>query len=75
MPATAVQELFFLPEVTAIAVTSGTILGVINLRGKFLPVMDLYRRLEQACPPFQLTDSMIVLEWQTQRAGQTHLIS
>ncbi|MDZ8032056.1 chemotaxis protein CheW [Nostoc sp. DedSLP04] len=69
IPATAVQELFFLPEVTAIAKTSSTILGVINLRGKFLPVMDLYRHLEQARPPFQLTDSMIVVEWQTQRIG------
>ncbi|MBD2565456.1 chemotaxis protein CheW [Nostoc foliaceum] len=69
IPATAVQELFFLPEVTAIAETPITILGVINLRGKFLPVMDLYHRLEQARPPFQLTDSMIVLEWQTQRIG------
>nr|WP_322652629.1 chemotaxis protein CheW [Nostoc sp. CmiVER01]MDZ8121385.1 chemotaxis protein CheW [Nostoc sp. CmiVER01] len=69
IPATAVQELFFLPEVTAIAQTPSTILGVINLRGKFLPVMDLYHRLEQARPPFQLTDSMIVLEWQTQQIG------
>ncbi|AVH63604.1 chemotaxis signal transduction protein CheW [Nostoc sp. 'Peltigera membranacea cyanobiont' N6] len=69
IPATAVQELFFLPEVTAIAETPSTILGVINLRGKFLPVMDLYHRLEQARPPFQLTDSMIVLEWETQRIG------
>jgi purine-binding chemotaxis protein CheW len=69
IPATAVQELFFLPEVTAIAQTPSTILGVINLRGKFLSVMDLYRRLEQARPPFQLTDSMIVVEWQTQRIG------
>ncbi|OYD88942.1 hypothetical protein CDG77_21020 [Nostoc sp. 'Peltigera membranacea cyanobiont' 213] len=69
IPATAVQELFFLPEVTAIAETPSTILGVINLRGTFLPVMDLYHRLEQARPPFQLTDSMIVLEWQTQRIG------
>ncbi|MBN3897908.1 MAG: purine-binding chemotaxis protein CheW [Nostoc sp. NOS(2021)] len=69
IPATTVQELFFLPEVTAIAETPSTILGVINLRGKFLPVMDLYHRLKQARPPFQLTDSMIVLEWQTQRIG------
>ncbi|MEH2326508.1 MAG: chemotaxis protein CheW [Nostoc sp.] len=69
IPTTAVQELFFLPEVTAIADTPSTILGVINLRGKFLPVMDLSRRLEKARPPFQLTDSMIVLEWQTQRIG------
>ncbi|MBE8989931.1 chemotaxis protein CheW [Nostoc sp. LEGE 12450] len=69
IPAIAVQELFFLPEVSAIAETPSTILGVINLRGKFLPVMDLYHRLEQARPPFQLTDSMIVLDWQTQRIG------
>ncbi|WP_324982946.1 chemotaxis protein CheW [Nostoc sp.] len=69
IPAIAVQELFFLPEVTAIAETPRTILGVINLRGKFLPVMDLYHRLEQTRPPFQLTDSMIVLEWQTHRIG------
>ncbi|MEH2292595.1 MAG: chemotaxis protein CheW [Nostoc sp.] len=69
IPATAVQELFFLPEVTAIAESPSTILGVINLRGKFLPVMDLYHRLKQARPPFQLTDSMIVLEWETQRIG------
>ncbi|NEU81665.1 chemotaxis protein CheW [Nostoc sp. UIC 10630] len=69
IPATAVQEIFFLPEVTAIAETPETILGVINLRGKFLPVMDLYQRLEQTRPPFQLTDSMIVLEWETQRIG------
>ncbi|MBD2519418.1 chemotaxis protein CheW [Nostoc sp. FACHB-973] len=67
--ATSVQEIFFLPEVTAIAQTPDTILGVINLRGKFLPVMDLYHRLEQTRPPFQLTDSMIVLEWETQRIG------
>ncbi|MEH2459115.1 MAG: chemotaxis protein CheW [Nostoc sp.] len=69
IPATAVQELFFLPEVTALAESPSTILGVINLRGKFLPVMDLYHRLKQARHPFQLTDSMIVLEWQTQRIG------
>jgi len=69
IPATSVQELFFLPEVTAIAESPRAILGVINLRGKFLPVMDLYYRLEQVCPPFQLSDSMIVLEWETQRIG------
>ncbi len=69
IPATSVQELFFLPEVTAIAESPSTILGVVNLRGKFLPVMDLYHRLKQVRPSFQLTDSMIVLEWQTQRIG------
>ena len=69
LPVPTVQELFFLPEVTAIAETPSGILGVINLRGKFLPVMDLYYRLELARPPFQLTDTMIVLELQTQQIG------
>lgn len=69
IPATAVQEIFFLPEVTAIAEVPAAILGVINLRGELLPVMDLHQQLNQLRPPLQLTDSMIVLEWQMQRVG------
>ncbi|MEX0271375.1 chemotaxis protein CheW [Leptolyngbyaceae cyanobacterium UHCC 1019] len=69
IPATAVQELFFLPEVTAISEVSTAMLGVLNLRGELLPVLDLYHRLGQPRPPFQLTDSVIVLEWQSQRVG------
>lgn len=69
IPVTAVQELFFLPEVTAITKTPPGVLGVINLRGELLPVIDLHQQLGQPRLPLQLTDSMIVLEWQTQRVG------
>lgn len=67
--ATAVQELFFLPEITPISEVPAGVLGLINLRGELLPVLDVYQRLGQPRPPLQLADSMIVLEWQTQRVG------
>jgi purine-binding chemotaxis protein CheW len=69
IPASAAQELFFLPEVTAIAEAPTGILGVINLRGELLPVIDVHQLLGLPRPPFQLNDSMIVLESQTQRVG------
>lgn len=69
IPAKAVQEIFFLPEVVAITEVPAAILGVINLRGELLTVVDLNLRLGQPRPPLQLTDSMIVLEWQAQRVG------
>jgi len=64
-----VKEIFFVPEVTVITEAPPGILGVINLRGELLPVLDLYQQLGQLRPSFQLTDSMIVLEWQSQRLG------
>ncbi|MDZ8053361.1 MAG: chemotaxis protein CheW [Aulosira sp. ZfuVER01] len=69
IPVTAVQELFFLPEITAIAKTPPGVLGAINLRGELLSVIDLHQQLGEPRSPFQLTDSTIVLEWQTQRVG------
>jgi len=69
IPATTVQEIFFLPEVIAIAEVLPGVLGVINLRGELIPVIDLYQRLGQPRQPLHLSDSMIVLQWQTQRIG------
>lgn len=69
IPTIAVKEIFFVPEVTVITEASPGILGVINLRGELLPVLDIYQQLGQLRPSFQLTDSMIVLEWQSQRLG------
>ncbi|MBD2459511.1 purine-binding chemotaxis protein CheW [Oscillatoria sp. FACHB-1407] len=65
----AVQELFFLPEVTPIPEAPAFMVGVINLRGHILPIVDLHRRLGQQSLPYQLTDSIIVVQWQTQRVG------
>lgn len=69
IPAAAVQEIFFLPEVTVIADVPDGCLGVMNLRGELLSVMDLHDRFGQSRPPLRLSDSLIVLEWQTQRVG------
>lgn len=67
--APAVQELFFRVEITPIAEAPPYMLGVINLRGEILPVMDLHRALGQPSPPCQLSDSIIVLQDQQRRIG------
>lgn len=67
--ATDVQEIFFLPEVIPIAEATPDMLGVISLRGELVPVIDLHQRLERHASRCQLTDSMIVLQWHSQRVG------
>ena len=67
--ATAVQEIFFLPELTPIAEAPRDIVGVINLRGEILPVMDLNLRFGYHPQKYCLTDSAIVIEYQEFRVG------
>lgn len=62
--ALAVQEIFSLPELTPITEAPNDIVGVVNLRGKILPVLDLYLRFGYRSPDYKLTDSVIVLSWQ-----------
>jgi purine-binding chemotaxis protein CheW len=61
LEAQAVQEIFFLPEVTAIAEAPTDVIGVINLRGSIVPVIDLSRRLGHPCHHYSIHDSIIVL--------------
>lgn len=67
--ASAVQELFFLPEITPIAGTTADWIGVINLRNEVLPILNLHRRLGHRSPPYQLSDSIIVLQVDDHRVG------
>lgn len=67
--ALAVQEVFFLPELTPIPEAPSDIIGVVNLRGEILPVMDLDLRLGHHSQEYCLTDSLIVLELQGFRIG------
>ncbi len=69
IPTSAVQELFFLPEITPVPEAPAFMVGVINLRGNILPVIDLQRRLGQPASPYQLSHSIIVLQWQTHQIG------
>jgi len=64
-----VREIFFLPELTAIAEAPQDIVGAIDLRGEILPVMDLNLRFGYAWQEYSVTDSTIVIEWQESKVG------
>ena len=67
--ALSVKEIFLLPEVTVIAEMPDPIIGVINLRGNVLPVMDLNLRLGYQQQEYFLTDSLVVIESQQSTIG------
>ncbi|MEO1400452.1 MAG: chemotaxis protein CheW [Cyanobacteria bacterium J06635_1] len=64
-----VREIFQLPELTPIADAPGDIIGILNYRGAILPVMHLAKRLGQATPTCQLSDSVVVVEYQGFKVG------
>ncbi|TAG98014.1 MAG: purine-binding chemotaxis protein CheW [Oscillatoriales cyanobacterium] len=67
--ACCVREIFFLPELTAIAEAPEDIVGAIDLRGEILPVMDLNLRFGYVWQEYAVTDSAIVIEWQESKVG------
>lgn len=67
--ALAVQEIFLLPEVTPIPDTSDEIVGVINLRGELLVILDLSYRWGSPTSDYHLTDSIIVIQRNQFRVG------
>jgi purine-binding chemotaxis protein CheW len=56
-----VRKIIWLPELTLIEECPSYIAGVINLRGKILPVMDLNVRFGHAAPGYQCSDRVIIL--------------
>ena len=64
-----VQEIFYLPELTPILAAPDGIVGLLNLRGKLLPVMHLALRLKQDIPECNLSDNIIVLAWEGAQIG------
>ncbi|MBW4488875.1 MAG: chemotaxis protein CheW [Trichocoleus desertorum ATA4-8-CV12] len=62
--ATLVYEIFYVPELTVALEAPPDIIGMINLRGKIVPIMDLARRLGRQPKDYQLSDSVLVVEWQ-----------
>lgn len=65
----AVQEIFFLPELMPIDEAPRDIVGILNLRGEILAVMDLNLRFGQRSLNYKITDSIIVLQWETLKLG------
>jgi purine-binding chemotaxis protein CheW len=64
-----VREIFPLPELQPIADGPRDVIGILNLRGHVLPVMHLALRLGLPLAPCQLTDCVIVMDWQGIQVG------
>ena len=64
-----IREIFQLPELTPIADAPGDMIGILNFRGKILPIMHLGKRLGQETPVCQVSDRVIVIEWQGLQVG------
>ncbi|ABW30044.1 chemotaxis protein CheW [Acaryochloris marina] len=64
-----VQEVFPLPELTPLAEAPPDIIGMLNLRGKIVPVMHLACRLGQSQPNCKLKDAVIIMDWQGIQVG------
>lgn len=60
--ALSVCEIIGLPELTSLVESPSHISGVINLRGKIVPVIDLNLRLGYSRQPYQLRNCVIVFE-------------
>jgi purine-binding chemotaxis protein CheW len=67
--AMAVRETFGLPEIAPLEETPPYVVGVINLRGRIVPVIDLNIRFGRAPEKYHLTDGMIVVDVEGQAAG------
>ena len=64
-----VQEIFYLPELISIAEAPTDIVGVLNLRGKIVPVMHLNLRLGNQLQECYLNDSVIILDYSGLQIG------
>lgn len=64
-----VEEVFPLPKLNVVSSTHRDLVGVLNLRGEMLPVMDLNLILGMPSRDYQVTDSILVLRWEYSRVG------
>lgn len=56
-----IRELFYLPELTPVEEMPDYMAGVMNLRGKIIPVMDLNKRFGRPRQPYLLADRVITI--------------
>lgn len=64
-----VESIVLLPELSSRDGVPSYLVGVFNLRGKVLPVMDLDKRFGYASRPYSLTDSVVVVEYGEEKIG------
>lgn len=64
-----VREIFWLPELTPAEEAPPYIAGVVNLRGKIEPVMNLDLRFGHPASRYRVTDSVVLLEVEDSTMG------
>jgi purine-binding chemotaxis protein CheW len=64
-----VQEVFYIPELISIVEAPKDIVGVLNLRGKVIPIIHLSLRLENQLKQCHLSDSVIILDYDGLKIG------
>ncbi len=69
LAARAVREIVWLPELSPIEELPAHFVGVFNLRGKVVPVMDLALRFGHAREGYRLSDCVVVIETEAARVG------
>ena len=69
VPTLAVKEIFLLPKLTPILEAPPGVVGVVDVRGQVLPVVDLNLRFGQRTYDYALSNQVIVLEQGAQNLG------
>ena len=69
LPLSVVEEILLLPELTCIPDAPMDVLGVLNWRGKTLPVIHLAKRLGISQPQCYITDNLIVINYENLIVG------
>src|ERR1700752_3264319 len=65
----SVREIVRVPEITAVPSAPETVEGVINLRGKIIPVMDLRKRFGQVASAPDKKNRILVVELDNKLVG------
>lgn len=65
----SVREIVRVPEITAVPSAPETVEGVINLRGKIIPVMDLRKRFGQSDIQADKKNRILVVELENKLVG------
>jgi purine-binding chemotaxis protein CheW len=64
-----VRETLWLPELAPVEEAPEWVVGLFNLRGQIVPVVDLGRRLHHPPRPCRITDQVVVLEFDDRLIG------
>jgi purine-binding chemotaxis protein CheW len=65
----SVREIVRVPEITSVPSAPDLVEGVINLRGKIIPVMDLRKRFGSAAPQPDKKNRILVVELENKLVG------